>query len=158
HTARVRSIEAWPAADQPTPRVAGAGRSIGITLDQDLFVGRGDVLCVADDRAVAARRITARIFWLHDEPLAVGAAVTIRIASAQAEGGVAAISTAVDPAALLAEDSAVVPQNHIAEVEIALSAPIAADTYTSNPRTGRIVLGFAGRIAGGGLVLALDAQ
>src|SRR5262249_27622381 len=26
-----------------------------------------------------------------------------------------------------------------------------------NPRTGRIVLGFAGRIAGGGLVLALDA-
>ena len=49
-------------------------------------------------------------------------------------------------------------QNDIAEVEIVLAAPIAADTHEFNPRTGRIVLGFAGRIAGGGLVLALDAQ
>src|SRR5262249_23520014 len=54
--------------------------------------------------------------------------------------------------------AAMVAQNHIAEVDIALAAPIAADAHASNPRTGRIVLGFAGRIAGGGLVLALDAE
>jgi phosphoadenosine phosphosulfate reductase len=52
----------------------------------------------------------------------------------------------------------VVAQNHVAEVDITLSAPIAADPHDLNPRTGRIVLGFAGRIAGGGLVLALDAE
>jgi bifunctional enzyme CysN/CysC len=155
-TARVRSIEAWPAAAEHAPIAAGAGRSIGITLDQELFVRRGDVLCTAADRAVAARRVTARIFWLHDEPLAVGAAVTLRIASAQADGVVAAIRNVVDPGAPSAQSAAVVAQNHIAEVEIALSAPIAADTHASNPRTGRIVLGFAGRIAGGGLVLAFD--
>src|SRR5262249_3760125 len=44
-TARVRSIEAWPVADGRAPTAASAGRSIGITLDQDLFVARGDVLC-----------------------------------------------------------------------------------------------------------------
>jgi bifunctional enzyme CysN/CysC len=155
-TARVRSIEAWPATDQRP--AASAGQSIGITLDEDLFVARGDVLCAAADRAVAARRVTARIFWLHDEPLAVGAAVTIRIAAAQAEGEITAIRDAVDPAALAAESADVVAQNHIAEVEIALAAPIAAETYATNPRTGRIVIGFAGRIAGGGLVLALGAE
>jgi len=157
-TARVRSIEAWPAADQrPAPTAAAAGRSIGITLDEDLFVARGDVVCAADARAVAARRVTARIFWLHDAPLAVGAAVTLRIAAGQADGVVTAIRDVADPGVPSAESAAVVAQNHIAEVEIALSAPIAADTHASNPRTGRIVLGFAGRIAGGGLVLALDA-
>ena len=51
-TARVRSIEAWPVADRgPAPSAAGAGRSIGITLDRELFVERGDVLCAADGRA-----------------------------------------------------------------------------------------------------------
>ena len=158
-TARVRSIEAWPVADQRrAPRTATAGRSVGITLDEDLFVARGDVLCAADARAVAARQVTARIFWLHDAPLAVGAAVTLRIAAAQVDGVVTAIRDVTDPGAPSAEAAAVVAQNHIAEVEIALSAPIAADTHALNPRTGRIVLGFAGRIAGGGLVLALDTQ
>jgi thioredoxin-dependent adenylylsulfate APS reductase len=156
-TARVRSIEAWP-DHRPAPSAAGAGRSIGITLDEDLFVARGDVLCAVQDRAVAARRITARIFWLHDDPLAVGATVTLRIAAAQADGVVTAIRDVTDPGAPSADVAAVVAQNHIAEVEIALAAPIAADTQASNPRTGRIVLGLAGRIAGGGLVLALDAE
>ena len=44
------------------------------------------------------------------------------------------------------------------EVEIALAAPLAVDLYEANPRTGRIVLEHGGRIAGGGLVLALPAQ
>jgi bifunctional enzyme CysN/CysC len=157
-TARVRSIETWPAAAERAPTAAGAGRSVGITLDRDLFVARGDVLCAAADHAVAARRVTARIFWLHDEPLTVGAAVTLRIASAQADGVVAAIRDVVDPGAPSAKYDVAVAQNHIAEIEIALSAPIAADTHASNPRTGRIVIGFAGRIAGGGLVLSLDAE
>ena len=155
--ARVRSIEAWPAADhRAAPSAAGAGRSIGITLDEEVFVARGDMLCAVADRAVAARRVTARIFWLHDAPLTVGAAVTIRIAAAQADGVIAAIRDAVDPGAPSSNDPAAVAQNNIAEVDIALSAPIAADTHASNPRTGRIVLGYAGHIVGGGLVLALD--
>jgi thioredoxin-dependent adenylylsulfate APS reductase len=157
--ARVRSIEAWPVADRErAPRAAGAGRSIGITLEEDLFVARGDVLCVAGEGAAAARRVTARIFWLHDEPLTVGAAVTIRIAAAQADGVVATIRDVTDPGTPSAQAADVVAQNHIAEVEIVLAAPIAADTHESNRRTGRIVLGFAGRIAGGGLVLSLDAE
>jgi thioredoxin-dependent adenylylsulfate APS reductase len=157
-SARVRSIEAWPVAEAtPAPRAAGAGRSIGITLDEDIYVARGDVLCVAAEPAAAARRVTARIFWLHDAPLTRGAAVTIRVAAAQADGVVAAIRDVTDPGVPSAELADVVAQNHIAEVEIDLAAPIAADTHAANPRTGRIALGFAGRIAGGGLVLALDA-
>jgi len=50
-----------------------------------------------------------------------------------------------------------VAQNNVADVEIALATPIAADVYAANPRTGRVVIGHADRIAGGGLVLALDS-
>ena len=74
-TARVRSIEAWPAADiGAAPSDAGAGRSVGITLDGELFVERGDVLCAAAAARGRGAPRRARIFWLHDAPLAVGAA------------------------------------------------------------------------------------
>jgi sulfate adenylyltransferase large subunit/thioredoxin-dependent adenylylsulfate APS reductase len=155
--ARVRSIETWPAADDRL-RAARAGQSIGLTLDRDLFVARGDVVCAAAAPATAARRLTARIFWLHDEPLAVGAEVTVRIAAAQQHGTVAAISNSVDPGLPSAAATAVVAQKNIADVEIALAAPVAADIYDRNPRTGRVVIGFAGRIAGGGLVTALEGE
>src|SRR5262249_37228913 len=36
----VRALEAWP-GPQPTP--AGAGRSVGVTLDRPLFVERGEM-------------------------------------------------------------------------------------------------------------------
>jgi phosphoadenosine phosphosulfate reductase len=39
-----------------------------------------------------------------------------------------------------------------------LDQPIAADAYAGNPRTGRLVLDLAGRIAGGGLILEAEAQ
>ncbi|HEY2134309.1 MAG TPA: phosphoadenylyl-sulfate reductase, partial [Xanthobacteraceae bacterium] len=161
-TARVRSLEAWPAPDDVPPRAAQAGQSIGITLDDELFIERGDVLCAPADCAVAARRISARIFWLHEQPLAVGARVTVRIASAQVDGVIGAIRNAVDPGlssldAVSASEVSVVAQHNIADVDIVLSAAIAADPYASNPRTGRVVIGFGGRIAGGGLALALDA-
>src|SRR5262249_28954957 len=101
--ARIRSIEAWPAPDAvQAPRTATAGQSIGITLDREIFVERGDVVCIPDSPAAAAKRLRARVFWLHPRPLAVGGQITVRIGTAAAEGVVSAIEGAVDPGLLAA--------------------------------------------------------
>ena len=155
----VRSIEAWPAnRDAEPPREAGAGQSVGITLDRDLFISRGDVIARAEHRAPWGRRLKARIFWLHDTPLAPRAYVTVRIGTAETSGTITAIANTLDPGDQSAANRDTVGQNHVGEVEIALANPIAADLYEANPRTGRIVIDFGGRIAGGGLVLALDGE
>src|SRR5262249_60825306 len=39
----VRGIEAWPGNGDAGPYEAGAGQSVGITLDRELFIARGDV-------------------------------------------------------------------------------------------------------------------
>jgi phosphoadenosine phosphosulfate reductase len=114
-------------------------------------------VCAPSAPATAARRLTARIFWLHDAPLAVGAEVTVRIAAAQQHGTIAAIRNASDPGVPTADVAAEVAQNSVADVEIALAAPVAADAHEANPRTGRVVIGYHGRIAGGGLITAVDA-
>jgi bifunctional enzyme CysN/CysC len=156
--ARVQTIEAWPVPDESrVPHEAHAGQSVGITLDDEVFVDRGDIVSAIDMPARSTRRLRARVFWLHDSPLGVGDAVTLRVGTAEARGTVALIDNAVDPGKLAAVEASAIAQNHVGEIELALTQPIAADVYALNPRTGRVVLEFNGRIAGGGLILATDS-
>ncbi|MBO0751299.1 MAG: phosphoadenylyl-sulfate reductase, partial [Bradyrhizobiaceae bacterium] len=175
----VRSIEAWPVTGRG-PEAASAGQSVGITLDRELFIARGDMIARRQQPAAAGRRLTARIFWLHETPLEAGATVTVRIGTAETAGTITAVANTFDPgggpsggdagsrhagfhdrpARNRAGEAEVrhnqVGQNQIGEVGIALAAPLAADLYAANPRTGRVALEYDGRIAGGGLVVAVD--
>jgi sulfate adenylyltransferase large subunit/phosphoadenylyl-sulfate reductase (thioredoxin) len=158
-TARVQSIEAWPEADETrTPRAARAGQSIGLTLDRGIFVERGDIISAVETPAKAARRLRARVFWLNEAPLSVGATINVRVGMSEVRGRIAAITGAVDPGLLSPIEADAIAQNHVGEIEIALAQPVAADIYTANPRTGRLVLDLAGRISGGGLILSTDGE
>jgi sulfate adenylyltransferase large subunit/thioredoxin-dependent adenylylsulfate APS reductase len=154
--ARVRSIESWPVADAGGGiATASAGRSVGITLDRELFVARGDVIALGAAPAPSAQRVKARIFWLHSTALAAGTTVTVRVGTAEARGTIVAIENSIDPGEVAVTRAPTIGQNHVGDIEIALAAPLAVDLNADNPRTGRIVLEDSGRIAGGGLVLAL---
>jgi bifunctional enzyme CysN/CysC len=152
--AKIRSVESWPL----TP-VAGrqtAGRSVGITLDRELFVERGDIIAHAGSSPRDTRRIRARIFWLHDKPLAKGDSILVRLGTRETRANVVAIERAIDPGALSNEENKSIARNHVGEIDISLAQPIAADPHGDNPRTGRLVIEVNGRIAGGGLVLSVD--
>jgi thioredoxin-dependent adenylylsulfate APS reductase len=156
--ARVKSIEAWPArAAAQAPHFAIAGQSVGITLDREIFLERGDVISSAKRPAVPATRLRARVFWLHQRPLAVGGHIASRIGTAESPAVVTAIEDAVDPGLLASDGAEVIGHNHVGEIEIELSRPLATDPYTVDPVTGRVVLEFDGRIAGGGLLLAVES-
>jgi thioredoxin-dependent adenylylsulfate APS reductase len=155
--AHVQSIELWPVPDESrVPRSARAGQSVGITLDDEVFVDRGDLISASDAPAKSSRRLRARIFWLHEKPLGVGDPIIVRLGAAERRGTIALIDNAVDPGKLVTTQSAEIAQNHVGEVEVALAQPIAADVHALNPRTGRVVFEYDGRIAGGGLVLSTD--
>jgi bifunctional enzyme CysN/CysC len=157
-TARVKSIEAWPAPQGlPSVQHAGAGQSIGITLDRELFVDRGDLIVAADAPPQTGRTLRARVFWLHPTALGVGARVLVRSGTAEIPGIVRAINNAVDPANLKIVAHDTLAPNHVGDVEIVLARPLAADSYADNPAIGRIVIDFSDRIAGGGLILGLNA-
>lgn len=152
--ARVRAIEAWPSGGTGSPpQAAYAGQSIGITLDREIFLDRGDIVSAATQRPRALHRIDARVFWLHEQPLDAGTFLTVRIGTAEARATVMAVTKAVDPGQI--ESTAVrrIAQNHVGEITLSLAKPLAADPYSRNPRTGRLVLDLDGRIAGGGLIL-----
>jgi phosphoadenylyl-sulfate reductase (thioredoxin) len=156
--ARIRSIETWPtSSDGRSPQTAVAGQSIGLTLDQQIFVERGDLIAAPDQPAKPVRRLRARVFWLHHESLRAGDTLNVRIGMAERRGRIETIENVIDPGELAKETPGELARNHIGEIEIELAQPVGADVYVENPRTGRLVLDVAGRIAGGGLILSLDA-
>ena len=153
--ARIKSGESWPVT--PLKGELTAGRSVGITLDRELFVERGDIIAHTAAAPRDTRRIHARIFWLHDKPLGKGDQILVRLGTRESRASVMAIEKAVDPGDLASVENQAIARNHVGEIDIALAQPIAADSYTDNPRTGRLVIEVNGRIAGGGLVLSVDA-
>jgi len=156
-TARIRSIEAWPApSGRDAPRTAHAGQSVGVTLDRDLFVSRGDVLAPAAQPAGVAAVLRSRIFWLHPQPLRPGAALTLRVGTAETRATVSAITETLDPGELARRQDGLLAANQIGDVTFVLARPVALDLHSDNPRTGRIALEYDGAIMGGGLVTSFD--
>src|SRR5215813_4914090 len=153
--ARIKSVESWPVT--PVKGMQGAGRSVGITLDRELFIERGDIVAHVGRSPRDTRRLRARIFWLHDKPLSKGDQILVRLGTREARAVVVTIEKAVDPGELSSHENTAIARNHVGEIDISLAQPIAADPYADNPRTGRLVIEVSGRIAGGGLVLSVDA-
>jgi bifunctional enzyme CysN/CysC len=153
--ARIKTVESWPVTPVAGPQ--GAGRSVGITLDRELFVERGDIIAHTSSAPRDTRRLRARIFWLHDTPLATGASILVRLGTKESRATVVAIEKAVDPGELSSTAGTAIARNHVGEIDIALAHAVAVDPYADNPRTGRLVIEVNGRIAGGGLVLSVDA-
>lgn len=158
-TARVHSIESWQRDERERAITSmGVGHSTGITLDRELFVQRGDIIARVSAAVPVSRHMRARIFWLHPTPLAANAAITLRLGTSEIRARVSAIVTTLDPGALQSEASNAIPQNHIGEIEIELTKPLAADRSADNPTTGRFAIEIDGRIVGGGLILDLLKQ
>ncbi len=149
-TARVASIEAWNAPAQPAH--AEAGRSVGITLDEQLFVERGEMASHVEAPPLETTVFRARLFWTAREPLAAGQEVTARIATREFKATVQAIERVVDTETLEERRGDAVPRDGVADVILRARQLVALDEYKRLKRTGRCVIVDRGGIAGGGLI------
>ena len=154
--ARIKSIEGWSVTS--APETIAAGHSVGITLDRELFIERGDVIAHAEAAPVSVKRLRTRLFWLHNQPLTARASIVVRIGARQVRAVVDSIEKAVDPGDLAATAGQAIACNHVGEVDLMLAHPVAADIYADSPPTGRLVIEVNGRIAGGGLILSVQAD
>jgi bifunctional enzyme CysN/CysC len=152
----VKTIETWPVpgAGAPAPAPVSAGRSVAVTLADELFVERGQVGSPVSDMPTEANALKARIFWLHNEPLAVGELVPLRLGAQKAEARILGIERTLDAVSLSASTGRVteVKRHEVAEIRIRTRRPIAFDAGGRIPELGRFVLMRGGRIAGGGVI------
>lgn len=152
-TAKIATIESWNVA---TPRVSAlAGQSVGLTLDQPIFVERGHVACLAAARPVETRTLRARLFWLGHNPLEVGKRYLLKLSTAEHIVTVQAIERVIDVEDLSGRAGAPqVLRNEVAEVVFSSRSAVAVDGFDRLPRTGRGVLVEEFDIVGGCIIEA----
>ena len=151
---RVKSIETWPGADPDARGTVGSGCAVALTLEDELFVERGQVGAAPDDKPLEARIFTARVFWIHKTPLRVGELVPLKLGTQQAEARVIAVQRTLDAATLEAGagPAGEVRVHEVAEVRLRVRKPIAFDAGGKVPALGRFVLMRGRRIGGGGVI------
>ncbi|MBS7813405.1 adenylyl-sulfate kinase [Roseococcus pinisoli] len=153
-TAKVLSLEHWGGEARST---AGAGESVAVLLDKDVFAERGQVLGPAAAPPSEAHALTVRLFWLDTEPLLQGERLTLRHGTAETRAAVEAIDAVIDVDTLTSIPAERLERNGVARARLRARRPLALDTYGASPRTGRGVLVRNHRIVGGFVVEALEA-
>jgi len=148
---RVRSIEAFSA---PPAGSASAGIATGFTLDEQIYVARGEIAARADEpKPHVTTRLRVSLFWLGKEPLGKRNEYTLKLGTARVPVRVEAIQRVMNASTLAAVDFGErVNRNDVAECVLKLGRAIAFDVAAEIPETGRFVLVEDYEIRGGGII------
>ena len=152
--ANIRTVEAFNIEPQPTE--GQAGQSIGVTLDEQIFVERGEIASLQDSLPQVSTAFRANLFWLGKRPLEKGRKYLLRVATKEVDCEVASIHRIIDTMDLAQQQgSHAVNKNQVAELTLRTKAPVAFDLSASFEATGRFVLVDEYDIAGGGIITEL---
>jgi bifunctional enzyme CysN/CysC len=134
----VASIEAWNVPEQPMG--ASAGAAVGITLDEQIFVERGEVISHPDQGPVLTTVFRGKLFWLSKKPLEIGRTYTLKLATIETPVIVEKIDKVIDTTDLAERQVDRVERDEAAEVIFRSTRMLALDEYRSVHGTGRFVL------------------
>lgn len=151
-TAQVRTIEAF---NVPTPSPAmTAGRSSGFTLDEQIFVERGEIASLRESPPEVSDCFKANIFWMGKAPLELERKYLLRLATREVEIELQEIIGIIDASTLGAVAAKNrIELNDVAEVILRTKTPIAFDRYSDVDVTGRFVIIDGYDISGGGIIM-----
>lgn len=151
-TAVVHAIERWNVAETPE---AEAGESIGITVEDQLFVERGEVGVHASAKPLVGKSFRANIFWMGEEHLAKGKSYQIKLTTQEIECKVKNVIRVINSSTLdeVSKDHHEVAKNEVAELELEFKKDIVFDPFNEIQETGRFVLVDNKRVSGGGIIL-----
>jgi bifunctional enzyme CysN/CysC len=153
---RVKSIENWGSDVSKTS--ASVGESVAITLEEQIFVERGQIASHAGVGPAEGREIHASLFWLSNDPLPVNVPFTLKLGTQSVEARVVEFQRVLDSSTLepITGTRRELLKNEVADVRIRARKPLAFDRIDRISDTGRFVIVWGKRIGGGGIVREAD--
>ena len=137
-SARVKSIEVWSSDTECLE--ARAGQSVAITLDEQIFIERGEMVSHEALPPMLSTVFRATLFWLAQEPLEVDRTYKLKLGTREARVRVQSIERVIDTDTLAGHPSDRVERNGVGEVVMRCREILALDEYRDLARTGRFAL------------------
>ena len=149
-TVTVKSMETWNT--KAPVLTASAGQSVAITVSEQLFIERGQMISHKTNAPVETDVFRARIFWLGNTPLEAGNRYKLKLATNEQMVEVQSIDVVIDVENLTKGTGDRLERNAIGEVTLRTRAAVVLDEFSNNPKTGRIVLVDGYDTVGGGTI------
>ncbi|MGV8050271.1 MAG: GTP-binding protein [Anaerolineaceae bacterium] len=142
------------AYNRPDISSAESGEAIGLTMQEQVYVQRGEMICLAADPPPhVSSRMRVSLFWIGRESLRPDKTYLLKVGTVKEYVKVEQIHRVIDAASYnKLEAPREVRHHEVAEVTLKANHPIAFDTSDQLPDTSRFVLVDGYEIAGGGII------
>ncbi len=151
-TTEVKTIEYWAHRDKTNKILAG--QSVGITVTDEFFNKRGEVITHVNKGPLISNSFRASVFWMGKNPLLRGKEYKIKLATQEVTAEIVDIVKVIDASSLEKGKKADrVNLNDVAEVIISTKEDVAFDLFNKSHVTGRFVIVDGYDVAGGGIIV-----
>jgi bifunctional enzyme CysN/CysC len=133
---------------------AVAGQSITLTLEDEVDITRGDVICAAASPVEVADQFEAQILWMDDEPMLAGRPYVLKLATQTVAGSLAAPKHKVNVNTLEHTAAKTLELNEIGVCNVRFDRPVAFTPYGENRDLGGFIIidRFSNNTVGMGLI------
>jgi sulfate adenylyltransferase large subunit len=119
---------------------ATAPLSVSVSLEDELDVGRGDLLAAADALPSLSRELSATVCWLGHDAVAPGARLALKHGTRTVPARLDAIDHRLDVETLVRAPANELALNDIGRVRLRTGSELALDPYAASPATGAFIL------------------
>ena len=117
-----------------------AGDVATVVLDREVDASRGDVFARADTPLEITDQFEATLVWMHDERGLIGRSYDLKLANQWVSASITTLKYRVDVNTQSHESCRHLELNDIAVATLALSKPVAFDTYSESHSLGGFIL------------------
>jgi bifunctional enzyme CysN/CysC len=147
---RVKTIEEFNAPEHTSK---SAGEAAAFTLDEQIFIKRGQYACRADQPAPeVSKHLRANIFWMGRKPMVPDKEYFIKTGTAKRPVWLESVEKIIDASNLSATEKDKIEHHDVAECRLSLRHAVAFDLADKIPDTGRFVIVDDYEIVGGGII------
>ncbi|RFB04841.1 sulfate adenylyltransferase subunit CysN [Parvularcula marina] len=114
--------------------------AVTITLNDEIDISRGDIICGKDHPAHQTDQLSAHVIWMADEALLPGRQYVIKTANRLVNGVVTDLRNKIDVNTLEERPGKTLSLNEIGVCKFNLSHPVAFDPYQENRQTGSFII------------------
>ncbi len=156
-TTSVKSIEYW--VDKDRKDEVEAGLSVGITVEDEFFNKRGEIISHLADPPLTSSMLKANLVWMGKNDLRQNKKYKLKLTTQEVECEVCSIDQVIDAASLeTVTDPDRVKTNDVAQVVIKTKHDVCFDQFGENQGTGRFVLVDGYDVNGGGIISGLCSE
>ncbi len=119
---------------------AKEGMAVTLTLESEIDISRGDIICKKDSPALQSDQFQAQILWMSEKDLFPGRQYLLKTTNKTTPATISNLKHRLDINNFSEMAAKTLALNEIGVATLSLSSPIAFDAYSDNRDTGSFIL------------------